>query len=78
MALYSIVDEGYDVVLHRSALAAYRAVEHESFALEQFSEKAATKAEILAALRAPRAVVRLFELDARDWKYRIQRHDRRA
>lgn len=75
MALFTVIDEGYEVSMYRTTAAVLKAVAHDGFVLEADTEsdaKPATEKEIKAALKA--GTVRLYEPGARDWKIKVQVH----
>lgn len=75
MALFTVIDEGYEVSVCRTVAALLKAVAHDGFVLEADTEsdaKPATEKEIKAALK--KGDIRLYEPGARDWKIKVQSH----
>ncbi|WP_157650724.1 hypothetical protein [Burkholderia ubonensis] len=74
MPYYTVVDEGYDVSLFRSAQKVAARYSREELALAPNSETVASASDIKKALKAE-PIVRLYALDANDWTYRIEVHE---
>lgn len=75
--VYTIVDEGYDVSVFRSAKAAAAWVMGNGLCLDNdvAAPVEADEATIVRALRKD-GVVRLFPTEGGDWRYRIEKHNK--
>jgi hypothetical protein len=75
--IYTVVDEGYDVSVFRSAKAAAAWVAGNGLCLDNDSEAPveASEADIIRALRKD-GLVRLFPVDGGDWRYRMEKHNK--
>lgn len=78
--IYTVVDEGYDVIVYRTAGAVAKSLGDTGLCLESADDSdgdplEASAADILKAIRKE-SVVRLFPVEGGDWKCRIEKHDK--
>jgi hypothetical protein len=73
MTLYTLVDEGYNVLVYKNRSRLARMLSQEGLALEECQEEVATYAQIMKAL-ATDSIIRLYAVDANDWTYRVETH----
>jgi hypothetical protein len=72
MTLYSTVDEGYEVEIHRSLASLWSSVKGENRFLDRAGRTPLNEKTLAAALR--QGTARIYEDEARDWCVKIQRH----
>lgn len=72
MPIYSTVDEGYEVVIHRSIASLWSSVKGDNRFLDREGSTPLNEKALAAALRKGTAWV--YEDEARDWCVKIQRH----
>lgn len=75
MALFTVVDDGYDVTVYGSIKAVVKFVVDNEFRLSQDDWTPASSAAVRKALKE-RRVVRLYVEDRSDWSYRIESQTR--
>lgn len=75
--IYTVVDEGYDVSVFRSAQAVAARVANQGLCLDNEIDDPveATEADIIRALRRD-GRVRLFPVAGGDWCFRIEKHSK--
>lgn len=80
MALYTVVDEGYDIQVYRKVTALCNVIAKNNLYFTDIEEDdlenavPATAKQIAKALRISSIVGLCEEAGSRDWKYRIEKH----
>lgn len=72
MAIYSTVDDGYEVEIHRSLASLWSSVKGENRFLDRDRDVPLTEKKLAAALRKGTAWI--YEDGDGDWFVKIQRH----
>jgi hypothetical protein len=73
MAVYTIVDEGYSVILRRSVEDVFAWVRGGNYYLDAECAVPLTKATLASALRST-GEARIYESGANDWREKVTRH----
>lgn len=76
MVYYTVVDEGYDVVIYRSAIAVARLLVSENAGHLARNEATADSENQIAGKLRENDLVYAYEANASDWKYKVKKHTR--
>jgi hypothetical protein len=71
--LYTVVNEGYDVMVFRNVKAVFRWVSGDEFGLGKEAETPVTLDALKKHLRG-RELAYIYEMGESDWKYKIETH----
>jgi hypothetical protein len=76
MALFTIVNDGYDVDVYRSAKSVVDFIVSNRLSLDEDCEQPATTRAAREAVKKNEYVLYLYEEGFRGWKYRIEKQSR--